>query len=391
MEKKKENPDLSRPAAGDETPPPSRPGSEFQTLDLEALLKPISSEDPCGEFLRYTQVYDHIQEARREDDPGLPQGVWERELKKADWPKVRELCLVSLLEQTKDIQIAAWLMESLLHLHGFAGVREGLRLILGLGERFWDNLYPPLGEDDLDDRIAPFIWINEKLSIKLKFRPITHPQSVDAHPYTYYDWERVTAMDKLSVTDADAAEKAESEGRVTRAKFLGSVMFSPRRFYIEQNEELKDCLNLLTDLNRFLKEKCETEYPSLGRFRDILDDIRRLTWKFLSEKDNNHIDSNDTESDEFWEHPDPENPEEESRSQPSYLSIRNRSEAYRMLNEAADYLLIHEPHSPTPYLVKRAVSWGHMTLNELLQELISDDQNLSHILTLLGLKKPDHR
>ena len=46
----------------------------------------------------------------------------------------------------------------------------------------------------------------------------------------------------------------------------------------------------------------------------------------------------------------------------------------------------HEPHSPTPYLVKRAVSWGDMTLTELLRELVNDDNNLKAILSLLGLK-----
>ena len=70
-------------------------------------------------------------------------------------------------------------------------------------------------------------------------------------------------------------------------------------------------------------------------------------------------------------------------------SIRNRTEAYQMLSAAADYLLIHEPHSPTPYLVKRAVAWGHMTLMELLNELVNDNQDLKQIYTLLGLKKHD--
>ena len=57
-----------------------------------------------------------------------------------------------------------------------------------------------------------------------------------------------------------------------------------------------------------------------------------------------------------------------------------------MLAAAADYLLIHEPHSPTPHLVKRAVSWGKMSLTELLRELIQDDSNLRQIFNLLGVK-----
>jgi len=59
-----------------------------------------------------------------------------------------------------------------------------------------------------------------------------------------------------------------------------------------------------------------------------------------------------------------------------------------LLAAAADYLLIHEPHSPTPHLVKRAVSWGRMSLTELLRELIQDDSNLRQIFSLLGVKVP---
>ena len=374
-------------AAGSGDPPSAPPEARPGSLDLEALLKPISRDSPSGEFLRYTTVYDRIQDARREDDAGLPQGVWERDLKKADWPGVRDLCLAVLIKQTKDIQIAAWLMEALLQLHGFAGVREGLRLLLGLCRNFWESIFPLLAEDDWDDRLSPFIWINEKLSVKLKFRFITNPTSVEAHPYTYADWERVTALDKLSAAETEAAEKDEK--KVTRSRFLGSVMFSSRSFYAAQNQDLQDCLTLLTELEDFLKEKCGPEYPTLGRFREILTEIRRLTRKFLSEKDNNKPGPEDAPSDELWEKDDSGQAGDDPRKASSFLSIRNRAEAYRMLDEAADYLLIHEPHSPTPYLVKRAVSWGHMTFNELLQELVTDNQNLAQILALLGLKKPD--
>ena len=70
--------------------------------------------------------------------------------------------------------------------------------------------------------------------------------------------------------------------------------------------------------------------------------------------------------------------------------IRSRSEAYRRLAEAADYLLRTEPHSPTPYLVRRAVAWGHMSLGELLQELVQGEGDLRAIYTLLGMReRPD--
>lgn len=72
--------------------------------------------------------------------------------------------------------------------------------------------------------------------------------------------------------------------------------------------------------------------------------------------------------------------------------IRNRADAYRRLSEAADYLLKTEPHSPTPYLVKRAVEWGHMSLFEVFQQIVRNEgemEELDRLLRLTGKKVAD--
>jgi predicted component of type VI protein secretion system len=73
------------------------------------------------------------------------------------------------------------------------------------------------------------------------------------------------------------------------------------------------------------------------------------------------------------------------RDDPQAL-IQSREDAYRRLAEAAEYLLRTEPHSPTPYLVKRAVAWGSMPLTELLQELVQSEGDLQQLYGLLGMR-----
>ena len=65
--------------------------------------------------------------------------------------------------------------------------------------------------------------------------------------------------------------------------------------------------------------------------------------------------------------------------------IRSRAEAYWRLTEAAEYLLRTEPHSPTPYLVKRAVEWGSMSLFEVFQQIIRNEGEMREINRLLRL------
>jgi len=66
--------------------------------------------------------------------------------------------------------------------------------------------------------------------------------------------------------------------------------------------------------------------------------------------------------------------------------IRSREEAYQLLAEIAEFLLRAEPHSPTPYLIKRAVAWGRMPLAEVLQELVRDPNDLRAVYSLLGIE-----
>jgi len=79
-------------------------------IDIDAVLSPIAGDNPAGEDLRYSQVYDDIKEARRADDT-LERGEWQREIKTSDWNKVIDLGVKALTEKTKDLQITMWLTE----------------------------------------------------------------------------------------------------------------------------------------------------------------------------------------------------------------------------------------------------------------------------------------
>jgi type VI secretion system protein ImpA len=361
-------------------------GNDTFTLDVDKYLVPCPGDNPAGESLRYEGTYDRIQEARKEEPAELPQGIWERELKKANWEEVKNQCLEVLENRSKDLQIAAWLVEALICLHGHAGFREGLKLLCALAENFWDEAYPAIDDGELVGRVAPIIWLNEKVSFKLKFIPITMPKSMDSQPYSFADWESANLLEKLAVKESDAIARAESEGRATRAKFLGSVMFTSGQFYITQAREIEESLDLLSELNGLLDAKCAKDAPSLNMLKENLENVLGLVNTFLKEKqielpaEAAAAEAKEGGGDQ------PEDADTERGDHLSTLSIKSRAEAYRMLAAAADYLLIHEPHSPTPHLVRRAVSWGRMSLTELLRELIQDDSNLRQIFNLLGVK-----
>jgi len=343
------------------------------------MLSPLSEDAPTGEYLVYEGTYDQIREARRQDDPSLPQGDWKIALKKANWDEVLDLGVDTLTTRSKDIQIAAWLTEALLRLHGYVGLKAGLQLLIYFCENYWEKLYPPI-EEDMELRLSSMVWINEKLSLQLGDVPITAPTTNDAPPYTFINRENAWALENRPFKEKQAAE---AEGKVTRAKFLTSSTLTSRTFCVDLAKDLHENIELIDQLNELLNEYCGKQAPSFGKFRDTLVSIHRVVDQMVKEKP--AYDNEDEETDDIDE-----------TTQTAILKkiaktdmappICSRSEAYRRLAEAADYLLRTEPHSPTPYLVKRAIGWGNMSLTELLMELVNSENDLAGIYNLLGIK-----
>jgi len=354
--------------------------------DLDRLLRPLSPESPAGESLRYAGVYDSIQEARREDDPTLPQGIWKTSLKRADWNGVMVAAMEALETRSKDLQLAVWLLEAWIHLHGIAGVVRGLELLRGLCERFWDVVHPLPEGGDLEFRLAPLYWLNEKLSRVARQIPLTRPESGDAPAYSLLDWETALRLENLQ-RGATAAESGGKGDAVSLPRVMASVAITGSAFYAAVLEDVRYALDQVEEIEAFLDRRLGPEALRLHRFAETLAAFEQIATRVLTERAER--------GEEVF--PPAELPAGYADDPgmtgtavlPLYAEspIRSRAEAYRRLSEAADYLLRTEPHSPAPYLVKRAVAWGGMSLAELLVELLAGNNDVKTIYNLLGIRE----
>lgn len=366
---------------------------EQQVVALAALLRPLSGPDPSGISLQYEQVYDDIKEARRSDDADAPRDIWSKDLKVADWDRVRELCEDALVRETKDLQVAAWLMEALLHLEGLRGLRKGVELLLQLSESYWETVHPALASGT-DFRNAPFIWINEKLPAALGDVSIVTPDGDESIGATWNDWKRALWLDKVSARrpkDPDILQELGSS--LTLNGFTVRCSKTPESFFREHLAVLQDTIDTIRALEAFLDDREGAESPSLVRFREALNEIHAWTKVVLGERsfvpDNQGSAemSQDAGRDADIAPSVPGGASGDSASAP----IAGRAEAYRMLLSAAQYLKEIEPHSPTPYLVLKAVSWGDMSLDDLLREFVREGLNFEALFTFLGIEPGDER
>jgi type VI secretion system ImpA family protein len=352
----------------------------FSYLDVQGLLDPISPEVPAGESLRYEGTYDRIQNARREDDHTLSQGIYQKQLKRANWEEVEALCVEALESRTKDLLIGSWLLEASLHLYGFRGVEAGVQLLAGLCQNFWDDLHPNLDGRDLEDRIAPIEWINQKLPLKLKQIPLTLPRERDDRAYAFVDWESACHFENLARQDPGALQEALANIDPTVDTFQNALALTDKSFHVELVKDLEKAVDACRLLQHVLDVKCGKQSPSLHQFNEVLCAIQQLMSQSLQARDGG--------PEMLEDQPETTRGVAASEQEIELWSggpIRSRADAYRRLSEAADYLLRTEPHSPTPYLVKRAVEWGHMNLFELFQQIVRNEGEMTEIDRLLRL------
>jgi type VI secretion system ImpA family protein len=347
-------------------------------FNASTLLSPISAKAPAGESLRYEGTYDKIMEARREED-ALEQGVWKRDLKRADWNLVNRLCLEALQNRTKDLQIAAWLLESWIHLRGFPGVRAGCEVLVGLCRTFWDSMDPSL--EDPEYRLAPLHWIDEKLSTQLKFIPITSPENSDTClPYTLADWENAFHREQAKQQIA----LAKDSQTVTIEMIHQSAWLTSTSFFNGLTEDARDAFTFCTELESIFDQAFGKDSCSLRQFRSVLESILTLIPSVAGSRDTEE--ETQPENSATYEYALEPVMSHETVAIPLLPPIRSRAEAYRRLAEIADYLIRTEPHSPAPYLIRRAISWGGMTLEQLLPELVASDTALKDLERLLKIE-----
>jgi len=360
-------------------------------INLEAIMQPISEEHPSGESLQYSGVYDEIRDARRADEE-LPQGQWQTELKIADYSLVITLAVPALEKQTKDLQIAAWLSESLVKEHGFAGLRDSFKLLSGLQENFWETVFPEIDEGDMEGRANAVEWMDTQCAFSIKGTAIT-----DGEGYSLFDFEdskRFDIPENIDTLDSTDQQKfralqaqAEKENRVTADRWRKAKAVSRRAFFEQLTFELEECLTEFKELNRVIEEKFDrNQMPGTSNLKKALDDIQTQVKKLLEEKRAEEPDAADEETIETGDG-------ETAASGPTggakavataAGAIQNRQDALKRLADLAEFFRKTEPHSPISYLVQRAVKWGEMPLETWLQDVIKDEAVLFQLRQTLG-------
>jgi type VI secretion system protein ImpA len=308
-------------------------------------------------------VYDKIREARRQDEGGA---VAEGAPKTADHKAAVELASDAIAKKSKDLQLVAWLADSLIYRQGFAGLTRGLLLMRQMMETYWDDLYPEIEDGDLSLRAAPLDWLGSDPMLAKGSCPVMSVRCVPitASGLSWSDYHEKSLKD---------AEKEKSE------EFESAFQGTPKAFYKQQAADLAASMQSLEELAAVCDQRFGKDGPSLGNLKRALEEVRNTVGILLKRKLEAEPDPVETAPSAVGSGAAADAPAattegmaeaalatavtglfEEFQGEIQGLEPKHPQEALVRIAAAARFLRRARPANPVPYLLLRSLRWGEL-------------------------------
>ncbi|HJZ94655.1 MAG TPA: type VI secretion system ImpA family N-terminal domain-containing protein [Gemmataceae bacterium] len=329
-------------------------------FDVERLLAPIPGDNPAGSAPPFDLVRQ-LDDARKEGDPFGPP-------RKMDWPGIVQLATDALQTTSKDILVAARLLEASTQVKGFAGLRDSLALMNRLFADCWDRIRPiPEEGEGFDVRGGPLLWLNDAA------RGAKFPSTIMSVPLIDVRGENFNHLDWRG-------------GR--RAEFEAALPGAKEEAVRNLNDDLAAARAELGKLSKTVDERMPELGINLlsgtGTIGTAMADVAETVADLMRIRGFDEPAAVDGGTDG---QPDAGSPAGAGSAASRSLGS-TRADLYRQLDSIADALQKLEPHSPIPLLIKRAVKLGALPFPQLMRAMIQDSGALDSLDRLLGIEQP---
>jgi type VI secretion system protein ImpA len=352
-------------------------------VEIEALVAPLEGDNPCGPNLRQDEsdnapyfalrrLQGQARTAERQaamaavaGDEGASDPSADATVQR-EWSGLLELCDKTLREKSKDIEISSWMIEALVRLHGFAGLRDGFTVAAELVERYWDNLNYDTEDSDAGAKAQPFAGLNGTDREGALIRPFK------AVP--------ITPAGDEGAFGVGQCEQLQRDGRIGEAEALARS--AGAEFYVPLMADLKAAQAAYQRLCALLEEKMGSDAPGSSQINETFETaermVRTLGGQFLVEEETAESAGGTAGA--------------STGGGPAVIArpgeFASREQALQMLNAVAKFFREREPHSPISYALESMIERARMPLFDLLADLLPDEDARKRVLQNAGIRPP---
>lgn len=334
------------------------------TIDLESLLQPVSDGSPCGENLEYDAAYAEMEQAAK----GKPEQQYGDTLVPAeepDWRTVKTRAL-ELLGRSKDLRVAVQLVRSLARTDGLAGLADGLTLLRGLVESFWDSVHPQLDPDDDND---PTLRVNTLAALadpEAMLRAVREAPLVSSR-----------ALGRFSLRDVQVASGALPPPPDGKLPDLAAIEAALTGCALEElqltSNALEEALVSASALQGAVSERVGVRQ---GVNLQELSKVLKAAQQIVSERLTRRGAAPPSAADPTLEGASPSSGAVGIPAGPGAGAaigpIGSRDDALRVIDLVCDYFRQNEPSSPVPILLERAKRLVSKSFLDIVRDLAPD-------------------
>lgn len=330
-------------------------------VDLDSVLSAVSEAEPSGPDLGYDLAFGALERAAQ-GKPAQQIGNTVSAGTDPDWKAVQQQG-IALLARTRDLRIAVYVARALLRNSGWAGFGEGLALVRGLIERYWDNgLHPRLDPDDDNDPTIRLSAIRELggADALTMVRALPLVISPIFGPLTLRDVEIATG-------DMPAPEGKDP---ATMAAIEGSLNDCPIDALRTTEAGVRACRDALAGIDEATLAKLGYENAAgLERLVGLVRRAATLVGDTLARR------SEVAETAAAAGAAEPTataNGAARSSGGGAMGEISSREEVIKALDKICAYYKRHEPSSPIPLFMERSKRLVMMNFVDIVNELVPD-------------------
>ena len=355
----------------------------MSTVELEHLLMEISPNDPSGQYdLEHDAAFMEL-EADMQGTPAVELvGKIVQEAKDPNWLKCAESAL-ELLGRAHDLRVAVYLTRALLNTEGLQGLHDGLRLICGYLEQFWDTVYPRLDPDDDDDPTERVNVLEALNDWRLVIAPLMKVQLCSSRTAGNVSLRQyLIASGKTSELSLTAEEASAAPNLASiEAVFTDCSLEQLQSTFHDASESFAMAKRLELVMN---EQVGSDRAPDLKKLIQVLGEIECLVQEHLFRrapsitstvaKPNEQSDSRDKYE------------QTTTTNARSFDMIENREDVLELLEQICAYYELYEPASPVPFLLRRAMRLVTKNFLEILEDMAPD--SLAQVTAICGPKEP---
>ena len=382
---------------------------------LQKLKEPVNEQQYCGTYIKLDRqafralrnVYNEANSAARK----LLQTPDESELDELNenninsWKRLSDQLCETFQKQTKDIELLSWLMVSQLYLDDtLIGFKNTLDLLNTLLTEHFDELNPVIPEASIKAQDEA-----GKLRESLDFKMAAFSQMVGIGENDSILYAPMSQVRLLGDVSYFAYQSAEMKGECPKLREdLKKDVSANADKYKTTIETLKQCKTLCNDIYVLLGSKCQPSGIQTPNFMFIINHLDRILKSVGFLTGFSIEDKKEQTAEEPVQDNNASSPAEPRTATVQTVAVQtagvvNNSQSFELLSKnsevtreqvfeelanIAKYFRSTEPHSPVSYLIEKAIRWGHLSLPELLNELISDQADTKNrIFTIAGLQE----